>query len=153
MSLFSARSDLSSQIIDPSQVKIEGEINGSFFSGQIEMKFLNQTSDVDDFKLLIGKNENSKICLHDFQVKIDKNLFIIKLMEVNEAKEIFEQKVSNNEQAVFGVGDDSYASIDIPNILPDQIVTISVNFELPVTYTSENSIGLFFPLTYQGTES
>ena len=153
MSLFSAQSDLSSQIIDPSQVKIEGEINGSFFSGKIEMKFLNQTSELDDFKLLIGKNENSNICLHDFQAKIDENPFIIKIMEVNEAKEIFEQKVSNNEQAVFGVGDDSYASIDIPNILPDQIVTISVNFELPVTYTSENSIGLFFPLTYPGTEN
>ncbi|KAK8838500.1 von Willebrand factor A domain-containing protein 5A [Tritrichomonas musculus] len=152
MSLFSARSEIDLRIIDPSQVEIEGEINGSFFAGRIEMKFFNQNSKLDNFKLLIGKNENSKICLHDFQVKIDENPFVLKLMEVNEAKEIFEQKVSNNEQAIFGVGDDSYASIDIPNILSKQLVTISVNFELPVTYISENNIGIFFPITYPGTK-
>ena len=153
MSLFSAQSAINLEIIDPSQVEIEGEINGSFYTGRIEMKFHNQKSELDDFTLLIGKNENSKICLHDFKVKIDENPFILQIMEVNEAKKIFEQKVSDNEQAVFGIGDDSYASIGIPNILPNQLVTISVNFELPVTYISENCIGIFFPLTYPGRDN
>ena len=152
MSLFSAQSEINLRIIDPSQVEIEGEINGSFFAGRIEMKFINQNLKLDNFKLLIGKKENSKICLHDFQVKIDENPFVLKLREVNEAKEIFAQKVRNNEPAVFGVGDVSYASIDIPNILPNQLVTISANFELPATYISENNIGIFFPITYPGTK-
>ena len=150
MSLFSTKSNFAEKIIDPKKVNIEGEIAGNFFAGRIEMIFLNDYCSLDDFTILIGKNTNSRICLHDFQVKVDENPFLLQIIEIKEAQKNFREKIKEGEKAVFGIGDDSYATIAIPNILRNQMVTISVNFELPVTFISHDTIGIFFPLTLPG---
>ena len=37
--------------------------------------------------------------------------------------------------------------MNIPYILPNQELTLSVNFELPITFISNDVNGIFFPLT------
>ena len=71
MSLFSAQSYYGRKIIRPLKVNIEGEMIGLFFAGTIEMQFINEDFPLDRFNILIGKNENNKICIHDFKIKID----------------------------------------------------------------------------------
>lgn len=144
MALFSAKVDY--RIENPKTTKIDGEVNGSYFSGRIEMTYLNETKDLKKYTISIGEN-SSNICLHDFNIKIDKNPFIIKIMEKEEARKIFKNKIRDNEQAVFGEGSDSYTTIEIPNVLPNQVLTISAEFEIPVSFPSKNTIGVIFPLT------
>ena len=43
---------------------------------------------------------------------------------------------------------DSYTSLSIPYVLPKQELTLSANFEVPITFISNNINGIFFPLTY-----
>lgn len=147
MSLFSAIINHTLVNINPKTTNIEGDVVGSYFTGRIEMSFLNETQKLQDFDLVIGKSTNSNVCLHDFNIKINNNPFIINVMKKVEARELFEQKIQDNGQAVFGEGGDSYAEIKIPNILPSQALTVSAEFELPVTFPTQNTIGIIFPLT------
>lgn len=149
MSLFSAYSTLKQKLIKPLCAEIDGEILGTFFSGMIKMSFINRDIPIDNYNIFIEKNENNRICLHDFQIKIDENPFILHIIEVNETKEILNEEATY-EKVSYEKCYDSYSSIKIPNILINQIVSVSVKFELPVTFISKNIIGLFFPLTYPG---
>lgn len=70
-------------------------------------------------------------------------------MKRKEGHETFIDIVNNQyQQAVFGIGTDSYASLNIPYVLPNQELTLSANFELPITFISNDVNGIFFPLTY-----
>ena len=44
------------------------------------MVFINDKYPIDVFKILIGKNANNKICLHDFNIKVDENPFVLKIL-------------------------------------------------------------------------
>lgn len=73
MSLFATFSAKRKTLVHPKKVTIEGEIAGSFYSGRIEMKFLNQGEKMEEYQILIGKSSSNKICLHDFNIKLDEN--------------------------------------------------------------------------------
>lgn len=73
MSLFATFSKRRKSLIYPKKVSIEGEIAGTYYSGCIEMKFLNQQEKMDEYQILIGKSSSNKICLHDFNIKLDEN--------------------------------------------------------------------------------
>lgn len=148
--LFSAVSQIQNQIIHPKKVDITCRYSSSFCHGKITMQFKNSQISIDKFKILIGKNSGNSICLHGFQIKIDNNLIIPKMIKNIQSKNAFENKIKRNGKEVFGIGDDSYSSFIIKDILKNQIVTISVNFELPAKFISEHSIGLFFPITCPG---
>lgn len=132
---------------DPKTTRIDGEFNGSYYSGRVEMTYINETQILEDYQINIGKNSGGNICLHDYNIKIDNNPFIINIMKKEEAKQIFENKIAQDGNAVYGEGGDSYSSIQIPNILPNQVLTISAEFELPVTFPTKDTIGIIFPLT------
>lgn len=70
-------------------------------------------------------------------------------MEKKEAKScfFFFKKKGENENAVYCEGVDSYANIKIPNILPNQVLTISAEFELPVTFPTKDTIKNFHLIT------
>lgn len=147
MSLFSATSKNGS-IVHPHKVNIEGEIVGSFYSGKIEMSFQNVTNKLEEYKVLIGQSSSSNICLHDFKMLIDNNPFTLKIMKSEDSRQHYENYKDDNQQTVFGVGNDSYASIMIPYILPNQTLKISSEFELPISFPTKSTIEFFFPLTY-----
>ena len=149
MSLFSVFSKEKKFLIHPRKVIIEGEIAGSFYSGRIEMKFFNDLQTIDQYHVLIGKSSANKICLHDFNIKLDENPFSIQIVGKKEGFEIYLDKIyTQNEEAVFGIGADSHATLDIRYVLPNQELTLSANFELPITFISNEINGIFFPLTY-----
>lgn len=149
MSLFAAFSGKNRALIHPQKVSIEGEVAGSFYSGRVEMKFSNDQEKIDEYQILIGKSSANKICLHDFNIKLDENPFKIEIVEKNEGYQIFIDKAYNQyQQAAFGIGTDTYASISIPYVLPKQELTLSAQFELPITFVSNDINGIFFPLTY-----
>ncbi|KAK8838593.1 von Willebrand factor A domain-containing protein 5A [Tritrichomonas musculus] len=154
MSLFAVFNEKGKTLIHPKKVSIEGELTGSFYSGRIEMKYRNEKEKMQQYHILIGKSSASKICLHDFNIKLDENPFTIKILEKNEGRQIFIDKAYNQyQQAVFGIGTDTSAELNLPYVLPNQELTLSANFELPVTFISNDTSGIFFPLTYPSFEN
>lgn len=122
-------------LIHPIKACIEGEIAGPFYSGRIEMKFLNDLQIMDQYQVLIGESLQNKMCLHDFNVKLDENPFSIQIVGKTEGFERFiEKALTQNEPAIFGIGKYSYATLDIRHVLPNQELTLSANFELPITF-------------------
>ena len=152
MSLFSCTSTNNS-IIHPNKVNIEGEVIGSFYSGKVEMIYKNDTEILEKYTLLIGQSSASNICLHDFKILLDNNSLSLKIMEKEEAKRQFEKLKDDNQPTAFGIGTDSYSSLEIPYVLPNQTVTISAEFELPVSYPTKSTIEFFYPLTYPKEKS
>lgn len=152
MSLFSIYSEKKHSYIDPEKVSIEGEVNGLFYSGSIEARFKNTEENLDKYKFLIGNDSNNEIGFHNLKVKIDENDYTIQTRSLKEAKSSYKQMEENNEQAILGKGDEYYSVIYITNILQNQTLTISVDFELPVTIISDNDICLLFPLNYPNND-
>lgn len=114
MSLFSV-TNRRAFIIHPNKVNIEGDVVGSYLSGRVEMFFKNETPKLEKYHVLIGQSSSSNICLHDFKVMLDSNPLSIKIMEKDEAKRIFIKSEEENKNVVFGIGNDSYAYLEISN--------------------------------------
>ena len=56
--------------------------------------------------------------------------------------------INRNTHPIYGIGNDSYAIFDLPQILQNQVITVSMEFEMPLSMPSKNVVGLSFPLTY-----
>ena len=148
MSLFSFYSEQKKSYVDPQKVNIRGEVNGIFYSGSIEASFKNTDENLDKYKFEIGNDLNSQFGFHNIKVEIDENEYMIQMQEIKEASKDFKEMEKNNEQAIFGKGDECYSVLYITNVLQNQTIKITVEFEIPVTFISENIICLFFPLNY-----
>lgn len=69
------------------------------FSSSIFPLFLSLTT------IACKTSSANKICLHDFKIKLDENPFTIQIIEKNEGKKIFIDKIYNQyQQAAFGIG-------------------------------------------------
>ena len=152
MSLFSLYSEQKKSYVDPQSVNIEGEVNGLFYSGSIEASFKNTDQSLDKYKFEIGNDLNDQVGFHNIKVEIDGNEYKIKIQEIKEARSGFKEMEKNGEQAIFGKGTEYFSVLNITNVLQNQTIKISVDFELPVTFLSENIIGLFFPLSYPNND-
>ena len=152
MSLFSIYSEKKNSYVNPQRVSIEGEVNGLFYSGSIEATFKNEDEELDKYKFLIGNDNNNQIGYHNIKVKIDENDYTIKMQALKEAESSHKQMEENGEQSVFGKGDEYYSILHISNVRQNQSLTISIDFELPVTFISDNNIYLVFPLNYPNNE-
>lgn len=147
MSLFLVNSDYYNDIICPISINIEGEIIGSIFSGNIAMKFRNDTDVIDNYKVLIGRNPNNKIVLYNFNVNLGMNQFVILIDEDNHFYHDFNKTPDFYQPTKYKEGHDSISDFKINDILPNQVLTVSANFVIPITYQSPNNINIYFPLT------
>ena len=145
MSLFSIISEKNKTFINPQRVSIEGDVNGIFYSGHIDAIFENSDSSIDRLKVLIGNELNNKIGFHDLKLKIDDNPYRILTQQIQESETTFKQMEAQGEQVIFGFGNEFYSTLFISNVLKNQKITLSVDFELPV------NIVIFFPITYTGS--
>lgn len=150
MSLFSIISEKNKAFIDPLKVNIEGDINGIVFSGHIDAIFENSNTTIEKLKVLIGNELNNKIGFHDVKLKIDDNQYKILMQQIKESETTFKKMESEGEQVIFGFGNEFYSTLYISNVLQKQKVTLSVDFELPISFIA-NNIVIFFPLTYTGS--
>ena len=148
MSLFSIKSEQKRSFIDPQSINIEGEINGIFFTGTIEASFQNTDSPIDKFNVMFGNELNDEIGFHNIKVLIDGSTYLIKTQELKEAKSTFEKGESQGEQVIFGQGNEFYSTLYISNVLQNQVVSFSIDFELPINFIENNIIDLSFPLIY-----
>ena len=137
--------------IDPQSINIDGEINGIFFTGTIEASFENTDSQIDKFNVIFGNELNEQIGFHNIKVLIDGNTYLIKTQQLKEAKSTFEKGETQGEQVIFGQGDESYSTFYISNVLQNQVVSFSIDFELPINFIEGNNIDLSFPLIYAGS--
>ena len=150
MSLFSIISEKNKTFINPQRVSIEGDVNGIFYSGHIDAVFENSESSIERLKVLIGNELNNKIGFHDLKLKIDDNPYRILTQQIQESETTFKQMEAQGEQVIFGFGNEFYSTLYISNVLKMQKITLSVDFELPVSFIA-NNIVIFFPLTYTGS--
>ena len=154
MSLFSLTNQTTSTCVHPLSVKIEGEASDLFYSGVIEMKFTNETHPISNFELKIGQGTNNKIGLHNLKVALDDVPYLIQLRPKEEAKKLFSEMLqSDNISPIYGIGNDSYAVMELPQILQNQVITVSMEFEMPLSMITENVLGLTFPLTYPSSKN
>ena len=117
------------------------------------MTYQNNTENLEEFNLIIGQNSGSGICLHNFKILLDNNPLSLKLLEIEEARKNFEIIKDDEQPVVFGLDNDSYTTLEIPYVLPDQTLTVSANIEIPITYPTKSTIEFFFPLTYPRKKS
>lgn len=61
MSLFMAYSKAKGSTVQPKSVKIEGDVNGSYYSGRVEMAFLNDSQIIEKYDILIGQSSGNSI--------------------------------------------------------------------------------------------
>ena len=154
MSLFSLTNQTTSTCVHPLSVKIEGEASDLFFSGLIEMIFTNETHLMSNFELKIGQGSNNKIGLHNLKIALDDVPYLIQLRPKKEAKKLFKKMLQSDEiSPIYGIGNDSYAVMELPQILQNQVITVSMEFEMPLSMITENVIGLTFPLTYPSSKN
>ena len=64
MSLFTVlkRVGCIDQETEPKTTRIDGEFNGSYYRRRIEMTYLNETENLEDYKIYIGKILGGSIC-------------------------------------------------------------------------------------------
>ena len=152
--MFSLTNQTTSACVHPLSVKIEGEASDLFYSGVIEMKFTNETHPISNFELKIGQGTNNKIGLHNLKVALDDVPYLIQLRPKEEAKKLFIDILqSDTSIPIYGTGNDSYAVMELPQILQNQEITVSMEFEMPLSMIAENVIGLTFPLTYPSSKN
>lgn len=147
MSLFLVNSDYFDDIIYPISINIEGEIIGSIFSGNIVMKFRNDTDVIDNYKVLIGRNPNNNIALYNFSVNLGINQFVIFIDEDNKYYYDYNETPDFYQPTKYKNGHDSISDFKIDDILPNQVLTVSANFVIPISYQSPDNINIYFPLT------
>ena len=134
MSLFSLTNQTSLNCVHPCSVRIGGEITSMFYSGIIEMKFKNDTHPVSDFQLKNGQGSNNKIGLHNLKVSIDDTPYSIRLRPKEEAKKLYQEMLKDcSTNPIYGIGNDSYAVLELSQILQNQLITVSMEFEMPLS--------------------
>lgn len=148
MSLFSLTDQINFNCVHPRSVRIDGEVTGLFYSGTIEMKFVNDEYPISDFQLKIGQGSNNKIGFHNLKVFLDDTPYLIKFRRNGRTLIFSNEKLeSDNNSPTHGIGDDNYNVLDLPQILQNQLITVSTDFAIPLSMISKDIIGLTFPLT------
>ena len=146
--------DPGTQEIDPKTVNINGEVVGSFFSGEIEISYQNDTENVYEYSILFG-NLISNVCIHDFKLLLDENPISLKGHEnVNLERELdlLKDKKPYYEYDIKPV---VYKPIRkdyliLKYVFPNQILKIFAEFEMPIQYLSRSAFEINFPLSYSG---